>query len=161
MRERSRSRGWYMLLLLGLVSMGGCYRYAPVGLNDIGLQDEVRARVGLEQVERLEGLFPTRNPRVVEGRVAGINPDDLIIDIMVAGSAGIHLQGLDQRVDLPIGSILEVERKEFDRFSTFALASVGAALVGVVLARIALTSGSSSPLPPPTGPLESPSVRFR
>jgi hypothetical protein len=133
--------GWLVpLLLLGVT---GCYHYVPMHLDEVTPSQEVRARVTLEQAERIEELLPRGgDPRVVEGRVAEILRETLYMDVAVATELrGTRVESFNQRLDLPLSGILEVERKELSRGRTVALVAGGVALVGSFVAIKVIDSG--------------------
>jgi hypothetical protein len=133
MRTWGRGR-WWMGLLVGPV-VGGCYHYTPIQLEEVRPTQEVRARVSLEQAERLEEILPPgRDPRILEGRVVGLQSQALLLDVAVASAVqGVRVESFRQRVDLPLSQLLEVERKELDRWRTGLLLAGAAVVLGSIL----------------------------
>ncbi len=143
------------LFVLVAVPLGGCYTYTPLNLEEVSPLHEVRARVSLAEAERLEELVgrERRNPRMVEGIVAERSNETLSMDMSVASElAGARVQTFRQRVEIPVQSILEVERKELDRGRTLMLTgAVGAVLAAAVFALVIDEGGDATR---PGGPID-------
>jgi len=144
--------GWIMISSLAVL-MAGCYRYTPVHLDELGPSQDVRARVSLEQAELLGELELTRanNPRIVEGRVAELLSETLLLDISrTKTDGGTRTRALSQRVDLPLHSILEVEAKSLNGWRTTLFVTGGAAVAAAALSAWVINSGGEvrTDLPP-------------
>lgn len=145
--------GWLApLLVLGL---GGCYHYSPMPLEELTPAQEVRARVSLQQAERLEEILVGRDPRVVEGRVAEILAEGMYLDVAVASELqGARVESYRQRVDIPFNTILELERKELSQGRTIGLVAVTVAVLGSFVAFKVIDSGGEGSQGDPPGPPE-------
>lgn len=140
-----------LLLLAGLLLLGGCYQYSTVPLDTLAPSQEVRVRITGEQSDRLEEAMGGQVSRVVEGRVARLLEETLLLEVdLVTAEAGTRSLRLAQRVDLPFAGILEVEERSFSRGRTVLFVGVGAAVVGVALATWVIRSGGETrgELPP-------------
>jgi hypothetical protein len=139
------------LLLVALLFLGGCYQYTTVPLDSLAPPQEVRVRVTGEQADRLEEATAGQVSRLVEGRVAQLLEETLLLDVNLSlPQAGTRSMDLAQRVDLPFSGILEVEEKTFSRNRTALVVGGGVALVGVALATWVIRSGGETggDLPP-------------
>lgn len=139
------------LPLAALLCVGGCYHYTTVPLDTLAPSQEVRVRVTGEQADRLEEATAGQVSRVVEGRVAQLLAETLLLDVNLSlPQAGTRSMDLAQRVDLPFSAILEVEERGFSRGRTGALVGGAAALVGITLATWVIRSGGETrgDLPP-------------
>ncbi len=147
--------GWLVPLLL-LLGVTGCFHYVPMNLDEVTPAQEVRVRVSLAEAERIEELLPRGgDPRVVEGRVAEILRETLYMDVAVATEVwGTRVESFNQRLDLPFAGILEVDRKELSRGRTAALVVGGVALLGSFVAIKVIDSGGGGNPPDGPGPVE-------
>lgn len=152
-RAGGASAGWIVpLLALGL---GGCYHYTPMTVEEVAPAQDVRARVSLQQAERLEEILVGRDPRVVEGRVAEILTQGMYLDVEVASQLqGARVESYRQRVDVPFNTILELERKELSRGRTVGMVAVAVAVVGSLVAFKVIDSGGEGSQGEPPGPPE-------
>jgi len=155
--------GWLLIATLPVL-IAGCFHYTPVHLDELAPSQEVRARVSLEQAERLGELELTRatNPRIVEGRVAELLSETLLLDVSRANTdGGTRTRALSQRIDLPLHSILEVETKSLSGWRTTLFVTGGAAVAAVALsAWVIRTGGEARTDLPPSDESVNP-LRFR
>jgi hypothetical protein len=131
-----------VLGLAAVLSAGGCYRYTAVPVGEVSPAHHVRARLSLQEAERMEALFPGRNPRVIEGRVVQLIPDTLLLDVAVSSDLRMA-QGplLAQRIDVPLRGIIDLEVRELSRARTVALVSASVAIVGAAIGGWVIRSG--------------------
>ena len=113
--------------LLGAVLLSGCFTYVPVDRASVAPGQDVRvfvSRTGLAQLP--EALA---SDRWVRGSLDAWDSGQLRLQVPIRRSVDGYL-GADIReaLEIPVGDVLEVERREFSRGRTAAMVAVGAAV---------------------------------
>ncbi len=138
-------------LLAGvLVMAAGCYTYAPIEMNQVTPEMEVRARLTPPQAESLGEAVPIED-RLLQGEVleadqAGLT---LLVPVVSAIQRG-RAESLGQRLRLPTDGIIELELRKLDRTRTSVLTIAGAVITGFVLYKSLQGGGGGAP-PGPGG----------
>jgi hypothetical protein len=160
LRSRTRSVRWIagrvpsvLLVVSGLIS-SGCYSYVPVRMEQIEPGEAVRLRLSPEEADRLQTVRLT-DSRMMEGLVVNRSAAELFLETPVGRldpMAGTRT--LIQRINVPLGEIRDIERRQHDRFKT-GVAIGGVAIVVVVGVVAAIQGGSGRRSGDDPGPDES------
>jgi hypothetical protein len=139
---------------LSLLFASGCYSYMPASLENIEPGQAVRVRLTPEEADRLQSVRQT-DSRVMDGVVVNRSAGELLVETPVGRldpMGGTRV--LVQRIDIPLGEIRDIERRQRDRFKT-GVAIGGVALVVGVGVVAALQGGSGRRTGEDPGPDES------
>jgi hypothetical protein len=129
----------------------GCFRYLPVPLEATPDGQDVRLLVTrqgaseLNEVANVDGAVPTLTGTIVsrEGR-------ELLLNVPVGQRQdGFHTASINQTIRVPMGEILQVERRELDKAKTGLL--LGGAAAGsafIIFSIMDAFGGDSSGSPP-------------
>lgn len=133
------------------VLLSGCYTYAPLDSAGATPGSSVRARLSAPAAARIAPSLGNGDARVLAGLVVDARTDALTLEVptVPAGTATAQ-QGLFQRVSIPRGDIVEIERRTLDRHRTAIV--VGAAITGAGIITAAIIHGQSSGSNAPTEP---------
>lgn len=120
----------------------GCYSYSVVQPADVAPGLNVRARLTPVEAVKLEEQTNLQR-RLIEGVVVSANGDDFILAVPTTTMhTGISRESLHQRIALSGSGIVEFESRRLDRFRTFGLLGIIAAVTGaVVLSQFGSESG--------------------
>lgn len=132
-----------------LLSLSGCYTYAPIQPSSIPPGASVRARVSATAAERIAPLIGVGDARLLTGRFAGPDATGYLVEVPTTtqvGPAG-SLQSLAQRISIPRGDLLEIETRTLNRGRTAAVVGA-AAVIGVATAINVLRGERGSDRPP-------------
>ena len=137
------------LAALLLVS-SGCFRYVPAQIEATPIGSNVRllvTRAGtseLSEIMELDGDAP-----LVSGSIVGMEGDDLVLSVPVAQvQDGFMMSNLEQRVRVPAGEIVSLERRELNGLATGATIAGAAGAVAIVIAVISDARKGENPDPP-------------
>jgi len=141
------------LWIVGLVFLSGCYTYQPMQMPQVTPELEVRATITAVEADRLAEVLGD-DVRRIEGSVESITTGQgLLLRVPVVSSIQRGTAGsLNQLVEIPGASIVEIEVKELDRTRT-GLVFGSVALAGAVLVLRELTAGQSDGPNPDPSPL--------
>jgi hypothetical protein len=157
----TRSRGFTALLLVTFVT--GCFRYVPTELAAVPDGRDVRVYLTRQGLAALDEL-PLESGPVVRGRLMHQYNGDVTLRVPVAmRQTGFHLNSIGQDVLIPTSDIVQIERRELDKFGTVLLIG-GAAAVTAFIMTLILDSHSETVIdPPPTEEIRVPffTLRFR
>ena len=113
--------------LLGALLLSGCFTYVPVDRASVAPGQDVRVYVSRTGLAQLPEAFAT--DRWLRGSLDSWDPDLLRLQVPIRRSAGGYLgPDIREALEIPIGDVLEVERREFSRGRTAAIVAVGAAV---------------------------------
>jgi hypothetical protein len=130
----------------------GCYSYVPLARPDPEPGIRVAAALTDSGTDAL-GRYLGPDVAQVDGRVLRLTPDTLVLSAQsVTSREGIDHFWKGEQVTLPRGLIATMVQRRFAAGRT-AVFTTGA-VVGIALVLKAfgiLSSGSSNPMPPPTG----------
>lgn len=139
-------------LLLAVVATG-CHHYTPIHVEELRPGMDVRARVSLQEAERLEAYLPRGDRRMLEGEFLGRQGESFVLQVpAVSELRGVRVETLHQRVSVPLAELLEVEARELSRGRTFLLAGAGVAVGTAILVATFGDSGRSERDVPPDDP---------
>ncbi len=149
----------HLLLAAGLAAAQGCYSYVPTRLESIEPGQAVRLRLSADEAERLAEIRLT-DLRTMDAVVVEQGGDRMLVETTVGRLDPMQgTRPLTQRVDVPLGGILEVEARQRDNVKTGAfVGSIGVA-VGVGIAA-ALRGGFGQNSGEGEGPLEDRGLPF-
>lgn len=149
----------HLLLAAGLVAAQGCYSYVPARLESIEPGQAVRLRLSADEAERLAEIRLT-DLRTMDAVVVEQGGDRMLVETTVGRLDPMQgTRPLTQRVDVPLGGILEVEARQRDNLKTGAfVGSIGVA-VGLGIA-VALKGGFGQGSGEGEGPLEDRGLPF-
>lgn len=114
----------------------GCYRYQPTSIGEVEPGTTVRARLSVQEVDRLDtlGVFTSGVGRLVEGIYVGADGGTVLLDV-ASTPAGQSATSFRQRVPLDQPGILELEVRELDKLRTVGVTlAVAAGLAAVIIA---------------------------
>lgn len=132
-----------------LVVIGGCYSYEPVRPERVAPGTAVRVRITSEEAARLSDVLPT-GARVLDGEFVDRTGAGLTLTVPSAvidqrrGVTRLH-----QRIDLPAGEVLGLERRRLDGLKTAAAVGAGAVAVGLIAAFAFDSDGGTKGAPKP------------
>ncbi len=134
-----------LLTLLCVLATSACHTFRPVVVDDLIPGQTVRARITGAFADSLSPIL-MRDARNFEGVVVENAGSTVLMEIPVERSlAGMRLETLSQRVEIPDAAFVDLDIKELDRRRTFgAVALVVAAVGGFVLAQFNKPSGGAS-----------------
>ena len=128
--------------LLGALLLSGCFTYVPVERASVAPGQDVRvfvSRTGLAQLP--EALA---SDRWVRGSLDAWESGLLRLQVPIRRGADGYLgPDIREALEIPIGDVLEVERREFSRGRTAALVAAGAALAAAGI--VAVTQDDRAP----------------
>jgi len=142
-----REAGRSLVLMSALLMSTGCYKYIPTEAGLVPEGDDVRVlvtRLGAEQFSQVapEGL----RSGVITGTMMGIEDDDIVMSVPVGERReGFMVSSLTQTIRVPIGEVLDVDRREFDGLATGAIVGVAAAGVATIIFGIIQAFGTGDP----------------
>jgi hypothetical protein len=131
------------------LSLSACYTYAPVQAATVTPGTSVRARISATAAERVAPLIGVNDARLLTGKFAGTDAAGFLVEVPTTtqvGPAG-SLQSLAQRISIPRGDMLEIERRTLYRGRTAAVVG-GAAVIGIATAINVLRGERGSDRPP-------------
>jgi hypothetical protein len=144
-------------------TFAGCYRYLPVTPEAVPPGEAVRIRLTPEEAANFPDLRLTEG-RLLEGRLFHASESMLTLETTVGvNDPQRGTRALVQRVEIPRGAMVELERRELDRARTGFLVAGGTAVVTAVVVS-QLRKGSGSDDPPGGGGVEAtrvPLLRLR
>ena len=134
-----------LLMFLCVFATSACHTYRPVVVDDLAPGQTVRARITGAFSDSLSAIL-LRDARDFEGVVVENAGSTILMEIPVEQTlAGMRLETLSQRVQIPDAAFVDVEIKELARGRTLgAVALVVAAVGGFVLAQFSKQSGGGS-----------------
>ena len=142
------------LTLLCVLATSACHTFRPVVVDELIPGQTVRARITGAFADSLSPIL-LRDARDFEGVVVENAGSTILMEIPVERSlAGMRLETLSQRVEIPDAAFVDLDIKELDRRRTIgAVALLLAAVGGFVLAQFNKPSGGGSG-GGPGGPLD-------
>lgn len=125
----------------------GCYRYVPTDADLVPPGDDIRilvTRLGAAELDQVTEEATAAG--LISGKMQGVEDDDLILSVPVGERReGFMTMNLTQTIRVPMGEILDLDRREFDKGATVGMVGLAAALgVGIVFGIIE-AFGTSSP----------------
>lgn len=136
-----------LVLMSVLLMSTGCYKYIPTDAGLVPEGDNVRilvTRLGAEQFSQVtpEGV----RSGVITGTMQGIENDDIILSVPVGERReGFMTAALTQTIRVPMGEVLDVDRREFDGVGTGLIVGAAAALTAGIIFGIIEAFGASGP----------------
>ena len=157
---RIRTGALALLLSAGLLPLGGCYTFRPATADQATVGEDIRVRVSGEFSDSVAPLLGMDFVRVLEGEVVTDDSESLMLQVPVSSEfAGMRLETLSQRIQIPDAALVDVEIRELSRPRTFgALAVVAGAAAAIVITQFSGDSGGAQ-LPGPGRPVEEPVAR--
>jgi hypothetical protein len=137
--------------LPALLLLCSCYRYEPLQPASLEPGAAIRMRISGTVAEQVAPLLGSSDARVLVGRVISVGADTMIVEVptTVRAEVGSTAQTLNQRVSIPLSSILELETRTLSRGRTAAVVgAAGVVTVAVLVKGFNLSPGKEQP---PTG----------
>ena len=144
-------RGWSRTLAvpagfalpLAVVLLGGCYRYAPIAVeNEVGRGKDLRAHLAHPQDFRLTNVT-ANGITVVEGEMVGWRGDSLAMSAFwLVSQTGYESQADGETIMIPRAALNGLEEKRLDVLRTGAL-TAGALALGAITG-VAISSGGAT-----------------
>lgn len=120
------------VLMAALLTSAGCFSYTAIPLElapegqDVRVLVTRRGAFELSEVTNVQGEVPS-----VSGRIVTKEDREILLRVPIAQRRdGFHMASLDQTIRVPMGEILQVERRDFDIGKTVLLGA--GALAGSV-----------------------------
>jgi hypothetical protein len=140
-------------LVLGMTS--GCYRYVPTEVALVPPGQDVRllvTRFGASQLAEVSSNGGQSGS--INGKMQGVEGDAILISVPVGERReGFMTVNMTQTIRVPMGEVLDVDRRELDKVGTgFLVGAVAAAGTGIILGIIE-AFGGANPIDEP-GPIE-------
>lgn len=113
----------------------GCYSYSVIDPGQAGAGLDVRARITPVESVRIEELTGFRD-RVIHGEIVSVEPAAVVLSVPTALPGGPGTSGpsrLHQRITVPSSEIVELEQRQLNRWRTFSLVGMAAAVAGYVV----------------------------
>lgn len=130
---RVRTRACCLLALFLIASLGGCYSYTVVPVEQIPIGADVRARISGSEADRLTQELGSEQDRVVVGELAEKEEGGILLSVPTSMQ---HSSGPNttvyQRVTIQKSSLFDVEVRRLDKWKTTGLLAAAAALVSVI-----------------------------
>ena len=108
-------------VVLAAATLGGCYSYRVVPVEQAPVGQTVRARVSVAEAERLREVLG-RDDRVLEGEL--LAPPDSSILVAVRTSLVDASVQTHQRIAVPRQGLLELEVRRLDRWKTLGITAI-------------------------------------
>lgn len=143
-----------LIVSVSATLVSGCYSYVPARMEQIEPGQAVRVRLSPEEADRLQSVRMT-DSRTMEGLVVNRSAAELFLETPVGRldpMAGTRT--LIQRINVPLGEIRDIERRQRDRLKTGVAIGSMAIVVGVGVVA-AIQGGSGRRLGDDPGPAES------
>jgi hypothetical protein len=141
------------LVAVPVILTAGCYRYEYVPLASAPVGEEVRVHLSEQGFARLidgqRDEAAVTSPRL-DGRLE-LSADNLVVlTVTLPSDPGNSRVDLRQRLLIPAGDVLQVERRQLDKTKTAIVAVGTTALVAALVVRsVSGTFGGSTKEPPP------------
>ena len=121
------------LLVLFLPSLGGCYTYASMPVEQIPPGSDVRARISGAEADSLTQELGREQDRVIVGELTEKRASDVLLSVpsLVHSSTGSN-DRVYQRITIPKSSLFEVEVRRLDRWKTVGIMAVAAAILSTI-----------------------------
>lgn len=147
---RVRNRACCLLALFLIPTLGGCFTYTVMPVEQIPVGSDVKARISGAEADRLTGELGSEQDRVISGELTDKQGSDILLSVprSLQRSAGPN-GTVYQRVTIPRSSLFDVEVRRLDKWKTGGLLALAAALVSVVT--ITQFGGRSDPGAPGKG----------
>ncbi len=128
-----RNRACCLLALFLCPTLGGCYTYTVMPVEQIPVGADVKARISGEEADRLTQELGSEQDRVIAGELTDKQASDILLSVpkSVQHSAGPS-STVYQRITVPRSSLFEVEVRRLDKWKTGGLMALAAALVSVI-----------------------------
>ena len=124
---------WRTLVFTTLLASGGCYSYSATSIGDLAPGDEIRARLSPEEFDKVREHLPGGD-RVLEGNLVEVTGQSVMLEVPVSQMMqGMRVGSLNQRLDVPLSGITEVELRTLDRPRTYGIAAVAGVVLGYVV----------------------------
>lgn len=136
-----------LVLMSALMMSTGCYRYIPTEAGLVPEGDGVRVMVTRLGAEQFSQVIPEGSRSgMISGTMRGIENDDLLLSVSVGERReGFMTSALTQTIRVPLGEVMDVDRREFDGLATGAVVGVAAAGVAAIIFGIIEAFGSGGP----------------
>ena len=143
-----------ILLFAGLALASGCYSYVPARLESVEPGQAVRVRLSPEAADRLESIRLT-DLRIMDGVVVTEGNGELLVDTPVGRLDPLTgSRSFMQRVNVPVGEIVEIEFRERDNLKTGAAVGAAAVAAGIAITIALRGGGGRRDGDPGPGPVE-------
>jgi hypothetical protein len=128
-----RTRAYCILALFLSSTLGGCYTYAVMPVEQIPVGADVKARISGEEADRLTQELGSEQDRVIAGKLTDKQASDILLSVpkFVQHSSGPN-STVYQRVTIQKSSLFDVEVRRLDKWKTGGLMALAAALVSVI-----------------------------
>jgi hypothetical protein len=111
----------------------GCFKYIPAELDALPPGENVRVYVTRNVVTSIEEVMRTNDP-VLSGQIVRRQNDNLFLRVPTAvRTEGFHSVPIGQDVSIPVGDIIQIERRQIDRIGTGALLAGTLGAAGMVI----------------------------
>jgi hypothetical protein len=133
---RVRNRAVCLLVLFLLPSLGGCYTYATMPVDQVPVGADVRARISGAEADRLTQELGREQDRVITGELVDKRESDLLLTVpSLIHSSVASNDRVYQKLSIPRSSILEMDVRRLDKWKSGGLMALAAALVTVIAVR--------------------------
>ena len=127
-----------VLLAAGAVGLSGCFSYVAVPMESAAVGSEYRVVLTRARMEQLRDLDPSGLPEIgapqLRGTLVERSGGELALRIPVATrQVGIHQTDIERQIRIPVGDVVEVERRRLDRARTGLAVGGLLALTGFVI----------------------------
>lgn len=134
------------VLFSALLASAGCFSYTAVPLElapegqDVRVLVTRRGAFELSEITSVEGEVPS-----VTGRIVTKEEREILLRVPIAQRRdGFHMASLDQTIRVPLGEILQVERRDFDTGKTMLLGAGALAASAFLIMSIMEAFGGDS-----------------
>ena len=143
-----------LVSIAAALAAAGCHTFQPASVGDLTPGESVRVRITGAFSDSLQATLPGEPVRELEGVVASDNGSSFYLDVPVQQELrGMRFETLNQRVQLPVSAVVEVETKRLDKGRTIIAAGAAVTVVGAVVALQLSKDGGGGTLPGgPGGP---------
>lgn len=130
---RVRKRAYCLLALFLSSTLGGCYTYAVMPVEQIPVGADVKARISGEEADRLTKELGSEQDRVIAGELTDKQASDILLSVpkFVQHSSGPN-STVYQRVAIQRSSLFDVEVRRLDKWKTGGIVALAAALASVI-----------------------------
>jgi hypothetical protein len=128
-----RNRACCLLALFLISTLGGCYTYIVMPVEQIPVGSDVKARISGAEADRLTQELGSEQDRVISGELTEKQESDILLSLpkSVQHSTGPN-STVYQRVAIPRTSLFDVEVRRLDKWKTGGLMALAATLISVV-----------------------------
>ena len=145
-----------LMTLVAAFGLTACHTFQAASPGDLVPGQNVRVRITGAFADSVGPLLGRDDARLLEGAVIQRSPSAVLLEVPVSQSlAGMRLQTLNQRVEIPDAAFVDLETRQLSKGRTIMAAGAGVAIAaGIVIAQLNKQSGGGN-IPGGGGPGES------